>query len=320
MKYIVLVLSVVLTLPVFAEEGIDQELKALQSKVQSMSEGYYTDAEWSDLFAELRLLKVRAEVLESDEVCMELALLQSLAQGDLRHEWEDAALILEQALDQFGAGDSMTVRRMFVKLAEIYSIEGRAADLARLKERFRVSAAFDKATYDAWGAAHPDDPITIVRPASGETSDSSAMVAIEKFERRTDLAAGSTFPVFSGITSEGRSVSLTDYQGKVVLVDFWVTGWKPWERELETRRHLVKTYGKDGFVILGIAMDSDPAVARQTIDALGLDWPNILDHQVLPRQFNIFGEATSFLLDRSGTVVGRDLSGAKLIDAAKAAL
>ena len=58
----------------------------------------------------------------------------------------------------------------------------------------------------------------------------------------------------------GRSVSLKDYNGKIVLVDFWATWCPPCRRSIPELIRLQDRYGDEGLVILGISLD-DPAKA-----------------------------------------------------------
>lgn len=56
--------------------------------------------------------------------------------------------------------------------------------------------------------------------------------------------------------SQGQTVSLSDYRGKVVLVDFWSPGWTPWQRDLEYQRSLYRRYQPVGLEVLGVALGS----------------------------------------------------------------
>lgn len=80
---------------------------------------------------------------------------------------------------------------------------------------------------------------------------------------------------------EGRTVRLSDYNGKVVLIDFWATWCTPCEAELP---HLERLYAESkdrGFVLLGIAMDGPETVANVTPVArrYNLSFPVLLDEE-----------------------------------------
>src|ERR1041385_6831396 len=79
------------------------------------------------------------------------------------------------------------------------------------------------------------------------------------------LVAGAKFPDFSEKDVAGKSLSVANYQGKVVLVDFWATWCGPCVAELP---NVLKTYEKhhpEGFEIIGISLDRDETKLRDFI-------------------------------------------------------
>jgi thiol-disulfide isomerase/thioredoxin len=69
-------------------------------------------------------------------------------------------------------------------------------------------------------------------------------------------AARKKAPEFELQDSEGKSVHLSDFAGKVVLIDFWATWCAPCKAEIPWLNEFAKTY-KDSLVVLGISMDED---------------------------------------------------------------
>src|ERR1051326_250236 len=64
-------------------------------------------------------------------------------------------------------------------------------------------------------------------------------------------------PDFELIDQNGKTVHLSDYKGKVVLIDFWATWCVPCKAEIPWLIELHKKYGPEGLVLLGISMDED---------------------------------------------------------------
>ena len=64
-------------------------------------------------------------------------------------------------------------------------------------------------------------------------------------------------PDFELKDREGKTVRLSDYAGKVVLLDFWATWCGPCRSSIPWFNQLYAEYGPAGFVVLGVSMDED---------------------------------------------------------------
>src|SRR6201981_904989 len=90
-----------------------------------------------------------------------------------------------------------------------------------------------------------------------------------------DQKAGEVAPDLTLQDLNGADVSLSDYKGKVVLVNFWATWCEPCRVEIPWLIEMQQKYGSQGFVILGVALDEEgksvvaPFVARERFDVNG---------------------------------------------------
>lgn len=102
---------------------------------------------------------------------------------------------------------------------------------------------------------------------------------------------------------DGVSRSLTDYQGKVVLVNMWATWCPPCREEMPTLEGFYQDYADQGFLIIGLN-DGDEAVdVRDFVDSYGLSFPIWLDPDYLSEAaFNTMNLPSSFVIDRQGQV------------------
>ncbi|NCC52277.1 MAG: TlpA family protein disulfide reductase [Spartobacteria bacterium] len=134
------------------------------------------------------------------------------------------------------------------------------------------------------------------------------------------LAPGRPAPPFQARDANGAPVTLQDYAGKVVLLDFWLSQWKPWVRELPALVSAYTGYHAHGFEILGFCQDRDKAAAQALLTRSGANWPQLTPHANIWKAYGVYGEAHNVLIDRNGVIVGQDLHGAELLQAIKGAL
>jgi len=132
---------------------------------------------------------------------------------------------------------------------------------------------------------------------------------------------------FTAEDLEGNRISLSDYRGKVVLLDFWATWCGPCLAELP---HVREVYGKhkdSGFEVIGISLDIDPVALGDFVQKQGITWPQVFDRKGWDSEvaalYKVDAIPTTFLIDREGIIryidpMGRDLERAvkALLDAA----
>lgn len=124
---------------------------------------------------------------------------------------------------------------------------------------------------------------------------------------------GQPFPPLTFTAVDGRAVDVAALKGKVVLVDFWASWCKPCQRETP---NLVATYAKyrdQGFEIVGINLDRDPAKFEKYLADNGVTWPQYFDglgwRNKIAQQHGVHGVPASFLIDRDGLVRAINLRG-----------
>lgn len=106
-------------------------------------------------------------------------------------------------------------------------------------------------------------------------------------------------------TTRGDTVSLTDFQGKVVLLDFWYIGCKPCADGLPALQRLHEKYKDQGLVVIGLeVVKTDPEQINRFLEARGVEYlqwygPQIKESGILTQ---IHSYPTHFLIDREGNI------------------
>jgi peroxiredoxin len=143
----------------------------------------------------------------------------------------------------------------------------------------------------------------------------------EKEKIQKALAIGTVFPSFEEKDLTGKALSVANYKGKVVLIDFWATWCMPCLAELPNVQKTYEKYHGQGFEIIGVSLDEDQAKLIDFTKQKNMDWPQYYDGAAwdnkLASKYGIESIPATFLLDRQGRIIARDLRG-KALDTAVA--
>ena len=119
---------------------------------------------------------------------------------------------------------------------------------------------------------------------------------------------GQVLPDFSAaVDLDGTPISLTDYRGKVVLLDFWAVCCGPCLGEIPGIKAVYEKYHAKGFDVIGVSLDEDAAVLREFIKEKEIPWRQILDDEgfrgTFAKQYGVRSIPAPFLIDREGKVI-----------------
>jgi peroxiredoxin len=114
-------------------------------------------------------------------------------------------------------------------------------------------------------------------------------------------------PDFELPTLDGRRVKLSDFRGQAVLLNFWATWCPPCKIEMPWFVDIQKEYGKDGLVVLGVAMDdTESAKIAAFASEMGVNYQVLLGtDQVSDDYGDVRSLPTTFYIDRNGNIVSK---------------
>ena len=106
---------------------------------------------------------------------------------------------------------------------------------------------------------------------------------------------------------DGKPISLADYRGKVVLLDFWAVWCGPCLGEIPRIKAVYEKYHDKGFEVISVSLDEDEAALRAYVKENEMPWRHIFDGQKwsghLVEQYGVRGIPAPFLIDREGKVI-----------------
>lgn len=115
-------------------------------------------------------------------------------------------------------------------------------------------------------------------------------------------------PNFALKTIEGKTISLSDYKGKVVIIDFWATWCGPCRKGVPDLVELKNTYGAKGFEVIGISVDRSNSISqvKPFAEDFKINYPVVFTDEQTPGNYGgIQYIPTSFVIDQEGFVVSK---------------
>ena len=142
----------------------------------------------------------------------------------------------------------------------------------------------------------------------------------DEYDRRADPKYelwGKPVPDFSATDLDGNPISLQDYRGKVVLLDFWGVWCGFCIIEMPNLKKVYATYKDQGFDIIGVSLDDEESELRDYIKENDIQWRQVFSGKAwredpLAQQYNITGVPNQWLIDRDGKLITHKARGEKL--------
>ena len=118
-------------------------------------------------------------------------------------------------------------------------------------------------------------------------------------------------PDFTFPDLNGRNISLSDYKGKVVLVNVWATWCGPCVYEMPSMERLYKEFRGQNFEILAVSIDAGGKdIVAPFMKKHNLTFPALLDPKgTIKTLYGVTGIPESYIIDKQGTLIGKVIGG-----------
>jgi peroxiredoxin len=115
-------------------------------------------------------------------------------------------------------------------------------------------------------------------------------------------------PDFTLKALDGTALRLSDYRGKVILLDFWATWCAPCQDEIPLFVELQSKYRDRGLQVLGLSMDDSPEPVKKFVRKFRMNYPVAIGTQEVASQYGgIFGLPVNIVIGRDGKIKAKHL-------------
>ncbi len=135
-------------------------------------------------------------------------------------------------------------------------------------------------------------------PVSTTTTGTSVPVGIN---------VGDRAPNFTLQSLDGKTVSLDQFRGHIVILDFWASWCTPCRMSMPTLHKYYEDFKSRGVVMLGVSLDHTAAAARDYLASNGYTdlialWGSQSDVQAVAQEYGVYGIPHTFVIDKQGII------------------
>jgi len=200
--------------------------------------------------------------------------------------------------------------------------------LRRLTETATMTRSAQTQTFthtETVTAQMPDAPLTAAAFVFVPPPDAKRITqASEPPRYEPHLRPGALPLPFTARDLSGQRLTLDQYRGKVVLLDFWATWCGPCVGEMPNVIATYHKYHAQGFDVVGISLDQDQSILKSFIRRNKMPWRQVFDGQgwesKVPRAYGVSAIPFGLLLGRDGRIVAVGARGPRLTIAIRQAL
>lgn len=164
----------------------------------------------------------------------------------------------------------------------------------------------------------PEDKLKeIYSGLSDENKKSKYGIIVGKFiDLKRDINIGDTAVNFTLPDLEGNMVSLNDFKGKYVLLDFWASGCGPCRIENPNILRLYRKYREEGFEVLSVSMDYNRSDWEKAVRKDTMIWTTVADlkgaNGDVAITYDVFFLPTYYIIDKEGIIIDKIMGRGKL--------
>lgn len=121
------------------------------------------------------------------------------------------------------------------------------------------------------------------------------------------LTEGQPFPPLTLSAIDGKTVPLSSFRGKLVVLNVWATWCPPCRKELPSLQRLSRSLDTQRFAVLGLSLDQDEVAMREYLNDKGVTYANFVDREmaIAKEVLGMKAYPDTFFIGPDGTFLGR---------------
>ena len=129
------------------------------------------------------------------------------------------------------------------------------------------------------------------------------------------IDVGDTAPDFSIVTEQGKTVTRSDFGGKLLVLNFWASWCPPCIDELPSLNQFATEFASQGVVVLGVSIDKNEKLYRNFLAQRHVTFATARDPESnISASYGTFQIPESYLIDRNGKVLEKEISNIDWLD------
>ena len=121
--------------------------------------------------------------------------------------------------------------------------------------------------------------------------------------------AGDKAPNFSVLTDRGRTITLEDFGGKLLVLNFWASWCAPCVQEAPSLNAFQRQFAGKGVVVLGVSIDTNEKQYKRFLDNFHINFDTARDPDAtISSRYGTFEIPETYIIDSSGKVVEKIIS------------
>ena len=130
-----------------------------------------------------------------------------------------------------------------------------------------------------------------------------ALPAWAAADAAADSVAPAAAPAFTLQSTNGQQVSLAQFKGDVVMINFWASWCGPCREEMPVLEKLYTKYKPMGFTMIGVNVEPDSSLAAKWLTATPVSFPILFDTKSeVSKLYSVAGMPSTVIIDRKGNL------------------